>query len=163
MMRGAGFWACRRNSGYVIMGGWSLGGGVVGGSSRSGVDDVDAFWEVVGGMDWEGSCRSIPWSSVTIASCVSSKLSISALVRPLDSRKTFFRSIGASRMESSLRNSDAFSIREALGSDSCSCSVCSFAGVLSVSSGRLEDSCCCHGGLPLAFGPSESLMETSVV
>ena len=60
----------------------------------------------------------------------SSRLSVSALDRPLDSRKSFFCSIGASRMDSSLRKSEAVLVREALGSGgcSCSCSACSCGG-----------------------------------
>ena len=78
----------------------------------------------------------------------------------MDSRKSFFRSIGASRMDSSLRNSEAISIKEVLDSDGCCCCcwACSGGG------DGLEVSCCCHEGIFLDFGPWESLMtETTVV
>ena len=93
---------------------------------------------------------------------MSSRLSISDSLRPLDSRKSFFRSIGACRMDSSLRNPDACSIREALGSRGCCCcSACACGGVLA---GCFEVSCRCHEGIALDLGPWESLMaEVAVV
>ena len=81
------------------------------------------------------------------------RFSVSALERPLDSRKSFFRSIGASLMDSSLRNSEAVSIREALGSEGCwSCSACSSGGFPSGWLEGLEGFCRCHAGMPLDFG-----------
>ena len=78
---------------------------------------------------------------------------VSDSLRPLDSRNDFFCSIGALRIESSSRNLEAFSIREALGS----CSADSCGGVtLSGCSGKLEGSGRCHEGIALGFGPSES-------
>ena len=148
------------------MGGWSLGGGVVGWGRSWGVDDGEGFEGAVGGVDCEASGRSMPWSSMMAASGVfwiSSRLSISDSLRPLDSRKSFFRSIGACRMDSSLRNSDACSIREALGSRGCCCccSACACGGVLA---GCFEVSCRCHEGIALDLGPWESLMaEVAVV
>ncbi len=88
---------------------------------------------------------------------ISSRSSISVSIRPLDSRYSFLRSIGASRMESSSRNLEAFSIREALDSGDC-CSACSCVGVLSDFSGEFEGSPRCHEGIFLGFGPWESLM-----
>ena len=87
---------------------------------------------------------------------VSSRSLISDSLRPLDSRNGFFRSIEASRMESSSRNLEAFSIREALGSeDSCSAGSC--GGVLlSGCFSDVEGSWRCHEGILLGFGPSES-------
>ena len=57
-MRGAGFWAWRRNSGYVIMGGWSFDGAA--GELSRGVVDVEDGWGVGGDGDRETSSRSIP-------------------------------------------------------------------------------------------------------
>ena len=89
-------------------------------------------------------------------------LLISASVRPLASRNWVFCAVGASRMESSERNLEAVSIREALDSEG-PCSAASCGGVLSGWWGELEDSCCCHDGVPLGLDPSESLMTRFVV
>ena len=118
MMSGAGFWAWRRNSGYVIMGGVSL-AGAAGGWCSWGIDDVGGRWGAVGDVDCETSSCAAPSSATTAASgvgWVSRSSSISAAVRPLDSRNSFFCSTGALRMESSSRNLEALWIRDALDS-----------------------------------------------
>ena len=115
MMSGEGFCACRRNSGFVIRGGGSFAGAAGGGDSW-GIDDTGGGWGV-GGVDCETSSCSALLSSKTAASevCwISRSSSISAAVRPLDSRNSFFRSIAALRMESSSRNLEALSIRDTL-------------------------------------------------
>ena len=81
-------------------------------------------------------------------------MSISVSVSPLDSRNNFFRSIGASRIGSSWRNREAFSIRESRGSGVSG----SAASVLSDCSGILGGCCRCHEGICLDLGPSESLI-----
>ena len=83
---------------------------------------------------------------------ISSRSSISGSLRPLDSRNCFFLSIGALRMESSLRNVEAFSIRDARESGGC-CAACSCDGVLSGWSEVFEGSWRCHEGIPFDFGP----------
>ena len=67
-------------------------------------------------------------------------------------------------MDSSLRKSDACSIREALGSEGCCCSACSpCGGVLARCFDRFEGSCRCHEGMALDFGPWESpMVETTI-
>ena len=94
---------------------------------------------------------------------IGSRSSISDSLRPLDSRNDFFLSIGASRMESSSRNLEAFSIKEALGSEG-SCSGGSCGGVLLWGCfGEVEGSWRCHEGMLLDFGPSELLITRIAV
>ena len=89
---------------------------------------------------------------------------ISGSQRPLDSRNDFFCSIGALRMESSSRNLEAFSIREALGWEgSCSAGSCG-GGLFSGCFGNVEDSWRCHESMLLGFGPSESpIMRIAII
>ena len=58
MMSGAGFWAWRRNSGYVIMGALSV-DGAAGGRSW-GAEDTEGCRVAVGSVGGEASGRSIP-------------------------------------------------------------------------------------------------------
>lgn len=57
-MSGAGVWAWRRNSGYVIMGGVSFDGAA--GGRSGGIDGVEGFCGAVGGVDCEVPSRVVP-------------------------------------------------------------------------------------------------------
>ena len=106
---------------------------------------------------------STPSSSVTAASgvcccCISSRVSVSAPVRPLDSRNCSFRARGASRMLSSSRNRDACSIRAVRDGGEFR-SGCAWGGVF----GGSGSGCCCEGIFLVGFGPLESLIVWMVL